>query len=95
MGTYVLLSKLPPNLTQGGGALRKATDAVRARIKEAVPGVKWHISLAVFGRYDVLDIFDAPDAVSAARIATIIRDAGGTTETWTAVPFEDLLRMTD
>lgn len=95
MSTFVLLSKLPPELTHGGGALRKATEQVRARIKEAVPNVKWHTSLAVFGRYDVLDIFDAPDAVAAARIATIVRDAGGETETWTAVPFEELLKMTD
>jgi uncharacterized protein with GYD domain len=95
MAAYVLLSKLPAELTKGKGTLRKAANEVRRRIKDEAPGVKWISSYGVFGRYDILDVFEAPDTVTAARVATIIRDAGATTETWLAMPFEDLLRMTD
>ncbi len=95
MATYVLLSKLPAELTKGKGTLRKAAIDVRTRLKDEVPGVKWVTSYCLFGKYDVLDIFEAPDPVAAAKVATIIRDKGATTETWLALPFEDFLKMND
>ncbi len=95
MATYVLLTKLPESLTRGQGTLRKATNEVRRRIKDEVPDVKWTSSYCVFGRYDVLDVFEAPDPVAAAKIATIVRDVGATTETWLAMPFEEFLKSTD
>ncbi len=95
MQTFVLLSRLPMELTRGKGAPRKATEEVRRRLQAEAPEAKWVSSYCVFGRYDVLDIFEAPDPAVAARVATIIRDVGATTETWLAMPWEEFLRKTD
>jgi len=95
MATFVLLSKLPPDLTLGKGTLRKAANEVSRRIKAEVPGVKWTSSYGVFGQYDVLDIFEATDANEAAKVAMIVREAGATTETWLAIPWDDFLKTTD
>lgn len=41
------------------------------------------------GPYDYLDIFDAPNETTAAKVVMIIRSYGhGQTETWTAMPWE-------
>jgi uncharacterized protein with GYD domain len=40
------------------------------------------------GPYDYLDILEAPDDVTASKVATIIRSFGhATTETWSAIPW--------
>lgn len=95
MPLFVLLSKLPPGMTTGKGTLRKATDEVRRRLKDEVPTVRWKASYCVFGRYDVIDVFEAPDALTASKVATVIRDVGATTETCLAMPYEEFLATTD
>jgi uncharacterized protein with GYD domain len=47
------------------------------------------IPYAILGPYDYLDIFEAPDETTAAKVVMIIRSYGhGQTETWTAMPWE-------
>jgi uncharacterized protein with GYD domain len=44
---------------------------------------------AILGPYDYLDIFEAPDETTAAKVVMIIRSYGhGQAETWTAMPWE-------
>jgi uncharacterized protein with GYD domain len=51
--------------------------------------VKWVANYAILGPYDYLDIFEAPDETTAAKVVMIIRSYGhGQTETWTAMPWE-------
>jgi uncharacterized protein with GYD domain len=51
--------------------------------------VKWVANYAVLGPYDYMDIFEAPDETTAAKVVMIIRSYGhGQTETWTAMPWE-------
>jgi uncharacterized protein with GYD domain len=92
MATYVILSKI------GEGAFRQPEDFVKLartvadKIKSDCPSVMWKESFATTGRFDVLDIVEAPDVASAERAAMIIRAYGhATTETMVATPWNQFL----
>lgn len=89
MGTYVLLTKISPEAMSSPSKLRKLEKEVMEKIGKHCPAVKWVSSYAVLGPHDYLDIFEAPDVMTAGKVATIIRSFGhATTETWGAIPWE-------
>ncbi len=96
MGSYVMLTKISPESMSSPGKLTKLEEQVQKAVKKHCPQVKWLSNYAVLGPYDYLDIFEAPDEVTASKVATIVRSFGhATTETWPAIPwarFETLLR---
>ncbi len=51
--------------------------------------MKWLANYAVFGPCDYLDVFEAPDADAATKVALIVRSFGhATTETWVATQWD-------
>ncbi|GBD16917.1 hypothetical protein HRbin26_01827 [bacterium HR26] len=108
MPIYALLTRLSP-ATLGEWAkwagketaadpklIAELGEQVAQSLKQQVPEAKWIASYAVLGPYDYLDIFEAPDNETAAKVAAVIRTHGNaTTETWPLTPwdrFRDLLR---
>lgn len=95
MGTYVLLTKVSPESMTAPSKLAKLEEQVQKAVEKHCPKVKWVSNYAVLGPYDYLDIFEAPDEVTASKVATIVRSFGhATTETWPAIPwgrFESIL----
>ncbi len=50
----------------------------------------WKDSYVLFGRFDVLDVFEAPNETEAQKVAMIIRRyAKSNTETMQAVPWKE------
>jgi uncharacterized protein with GYD domain len=89
MGSYMMLTKVSPESMTSPDALNKLEEEVMDRIKEHCPEVKWISNYAVLGPYDYLDIFEAPDDITAGKVATIVRSFGhATTETWVAIPWD-------
>lgn len=89
MGTYVLLTKVSPESMRKPGQLAKLAQQVQTAIRKHCPRVKWVSNYAVLGPYDYLDILEAPDDVTASKVATIIRSFGhASTETWSAIPWD-------
>jgi uncharacterized protein with GYD domain len=89
MGTYVLLTKISPESMTAPAKLKKLEQQVKSTVKKHCPQVKWLANYAVLGPYDYLDIFEAPDDLTASKVATIVRSFGhATTETWSAIPWE-------
>ena len=86
MPTFVLLTRLSPEAIRSPEALERLERAAMERIREECPDIEWLNNYAVFGPYDYLDIFNAPDVDTAAKVATLIRIHGhAQTETWAAV----------
>jgi len=92
MATYVLLSRIEPEVTGDADSFRRIADTVKQTIRKECPGVTWKDSYVTFGRFDVVDIFEAPDETTAQRVAMIIRRHGHTkTETMLAIPWKEFL----
>ena len=88
MATYVMLTRLTPEAVKVPGDLKKLEKAVAAHIRKECPQVKWLSSFAILGPYDYLDVLEAPDELTAGKVATIVRSFGhATTETWSAIPW--------
>ena len=93
MAMYVLLTKVSPESMTAPAKLKELEEAVKKKITKHCPQVKWAASYAVLGPYDYLDIFEAPDDLTAGKVATIVRSFGhATTETWSAIPWEQFKR---
>src|SRR3989304_4036579 len=89
MATFVVLTRLTPMAVKSPADLKKLERMVNDRIRKDCPQVKWVANYAILGPCDYLDIFDAPDEATAAKVVMIIRSLGhATTETWTALPWE-------
>lgn len=94
MASYVMLTKLAPEALKRPGAVADLNKQVADRIKRDCPKVKWVANYAVLGPCDYLDIFEAPDAETATKVALLVRSFGhATTETWVATPWERYMRL--
>jgi uncharacterized protein with GYD domain len=89
MPTYIMLTRLTPEAVKTPGELKRLEKVVADHVRRDCPQVKWVANYAILGPYDYLDIFEAPDETTAAKVVMIIRSYGhGQTETWTAMPWE-------
>ncbi|MCE5276749.1 MAG: GYD domain-containing protein [Planctomycetaceae bacterium] len=92
MDTYVILSKLSPDAFRDPQDLPALADEVKQRIKEDCPDVVWKDSYALMGRFDVVDLIEAPSRDDAEHAAMIIRAYGhATTETMSATPWKQFI----
>ena len=94
MQTFILLTKLTPELTKrmkdrsviGGNWLEL--------VKKKCPQVKFLAHYALLGQYDFLDIYEAPDIESAAKVAMISQANGAIhAESLPAIPYKDFLEL--
>lgn len=89
MPTFVLLTRLSPTAASAPSRLEDLERETVRRIRAECPEVEWINNLAVLGPYDYLDIFEAPDVETAAKVAALVRIHGqAQTEIWSAVEWE-------
>lgn len=95
MSTFILLSRHQSNLSETDDALVVLSARLKRTVAAACEGVEWKAGYAVLGPYDYLDVFEAPDAETAAKVAFLIRSSTDVeTEIWSATPresFEDMI----
>jgi uncharacterized protein with GYD domain len=93
MATFAMLSRLSPDAFRDPKEFKKLADDVSARIKKECPEIKWLHSFATLGRFDIVDIVEAPDVEQVEKAAMIIRAYGhATTETLLATPWKEFLK---
>lgn len=94
MQTYILMTKLSPELTK---QMRHSADIGRewlAQVKEKCPQVRFIDHYVLLGTFDFLDIYEAPDAETAAKVSMISLSHGALqAESWTAVPYKRFLEL--
>jgi uncharacterized protein with GYD domain len=66
------------------------------QVKEKCPEVKFLSHYAILGQYDFLDIYEAPDSETAAKVS-IISQANGAlaAESLIAIPYKRFLKLTE
>jgi len=96
MPTYVLLTKLGPDLTKEMKHRREIGKEWKKKVKEICPGVKFIAHYALLGTYDFLDIYEAANEEEAALVSMISRSAGAVSaESMTAIPYGRYLELVE
>jgi uncharacterized protein with GYD domain len=94
MKTFILMTKLSPEVT---GRMKDRASIGRSwleQVKEKCPEVKFINHYALLGKYDFLDIYEAPDEETAAKVSMISLQNGATSsESWTAIPYKRLVEL--
>jgi len=94
MPTFILMTKLPPEISQK----MKDRDSVGrewlAKVREKCPSVKFIGHYALLGPYDFLDIYEADDEEEAAKVSMISLAFGAErAESWNAIPYNRFLEL--
>ncbi|MCU0728422.1 MAG: GYD domain-containing protein [Planctomycetes bacterium] len=94
MATYVLMSKLSPEIMKGMKDRARLGRTWLARVKKKCPEVKFLAHYALFGPYDFMDIYEAPDEEVAAKVSMISMAQGAVSaESWVAIPYKRILEL--
>lgn len=96
MKTYVLMTKLSPEVSRQMKNRAGIGRAWLEQVKEKCPEVKFITHLALLGPYDFLDIYEAPDEETAAKVSMISSSNGAlSAESWTAIPYKRFVELTE
>ena len=92
MGLYVLMTKLTPEVS----ADLKRREAIgkewKKRVDKLCPDVKWQAHYALLGPYDFMDIYEAENEETAAKVSMITRASGAlSVESWPAIPWSSFI----
>jgi len=94
MATYILMTKLSPHVTKDMKHRETIGKAWKANVKAKCPQVKFVSHYALLGPYDFMDIYEAPDVETAAKVAMITLSQGALkAETWGAIPYNRFLKL--
>ncbi len=96
MQTYVLMTKLAPEVAKRVRDRGKLGRAWLEEVKRKCPEVKFLSHYALLGRYDFLDIYEAPNEETAAKVSLISLENGAyLAESWIAIPYGRFVQLTE
>lgn len=94
MQTYILMTKLSPELARQTKQRAEIGREWLEQVKKKCPAVRFIDHYALLGPYDFLDIYEAPDAETAAKVSMISLANGALqAESWTAIPYKRFLEL--
>ena len=95
MQTYILLTKLSTDL---GRQMKDRAAIGRTwmdQVKDKCPEVKFVAHYALLGQYDFLDIYEAPDEETAAKVSMISQANGALqAQSLIAIPYKRFVELT-
>ncbi len=96
MQTYILLTKLSPEVSRQVKDRAKLGRAWLDQVKEKCPEVTFISHYALLGAYDFIDIYEAPDENTAAKVSMISLSNGAfSSESLIAIPYKKFLELTE
>lgn len=96
MQTFILLTKLSPELSKQMKERAQVGRTWLDQVKEKCPQVKFIAHYALLGSFDFLDIYEAPDAETAAKVSMISLSNGALlAESSIAIPYKRFLELTE
>mgnify|MGYP001824792498 CR=1 FL=1 len=96
MQTYILLTKLTPELLKQMKDRAQLGRNFMDKVKDKCPDVKFISHYALLGQYDFMDIYEAPDDEAAAKVSMISQANGALqAESLPAIPYKRFLEMID
>jgi uncharacterized protein with GYD domain len=96
MQTFILMTKLSPEVAKQMKDRAKLGRAWLDQVKQKCPEVKFVAHYALLGPYDFLDIYEAPNAETAAKVSMISLSNGALqAESWTAIPYKRFVELAE
>lgn len=96
MKTFILLTKLSPEVAKQMKDRAKIGRAWLEQVKDKCPEVKFISHYALLGGYDFIDIYEAPDEETAAKVSMISLSNGAfMAESLMAIPYKRFLELTE
>ena len=96
MSTYVLMTKLTPDVMKNLKNREKIGKKWLNEVSKKCPEVKWIAHYVLLGPYDFMDIFEAPNEEVAAKVSMISLSSGALqAESWTAIPYTRFLDLVE
>ena len=94
MPTFVLMTKLAPEMSKKVQDQEELGRIWLEQVKEKCPEVNFVAHYALLGPYDYLDIYEAPDEETAAKVSMISLQTGAfQAESWVAIPYPRFLEL--
>ena len=95
MQTFILLTKLSPEISRHMKERSIIGRDWLEQVKQKCPDVKFISHYALLGKYDFMDIYEAPDERTAAKVSMISLANGALqAESLIAVPYKEFLELT-
>jgi uncharacterized protein with GYD domain len=96
MQTFVLMTKLAPEMSKQVKDQEKLGRVWLEQVKEKCPEVNFVSHYALLGPYDFLDIYEAPDEETAAKVSLISLQSGAfLAESWVAIPYKRFIELAE
>ena len=96
MQTYILLTKFSPEQSIKMSDRKKQGREWLEQVKEKCPEVKFISHYALLGKFDFMDIYEAPDEESAAKVSMISLSNGAfQAESLMAIPYKRFLELAE
>ena len=94
MQTFILLTKLSSDLTRQMQDREKIGKTWIDQVRDKCPQVKFIAHYALLGQYDFLDIYEAPDAETAAKVSMISQKNGALqAQSLMAIPYKRFVEL--
>ncbi len=94
MQTYILLTKMSTDFSSQMKNRAKLGRSWLEQVKEKCPKVKFIAHYAILGQYDFLDIFEAPDEETVAKVSMISQANGAfQSESLPAIHYKRFLEL--
>ncbi len=96
MQTFVLMTKLAPEMSKQVKDQAKLGRMWLEQVKEKCPEVNFLTHYALLGPYDYLDIYEAPNEEIAAKVSLISLQSGAfQAESWVAIPYKRFIELAE
>jgi uncharacterized protein with GYD domain len=96
MQTYVLMTKLSSEVSARMKDRATVGRAWLDQVKKTCPAVNFVAHYALLGKYDFMDIYEAPNEEEAAKVSMISLANGAlTAESWVAIPYKRFVQLTE
>ncbi len=95
MATYILLTKLSQEVSKQMKDRAQIGRAWLEQVKSKCPEVRFISHYALLGEYDFLDIYEAPDENTAAKVSMIgLQNGAFEAKSITAIPYKKFIELT-
>ncbi len=96
MKTFMLMTKLSPDIASKVKDRAELGRTWLDQVREKCPEVKFLAHYALLGAYDFVDIYEAPDEESAAKVSLIsLANGAMQAESWIAIPYKRLVELAE